>query len=148
VVPIFWYFRGVFIGKSNSLAGNNLIRCLEELVKKFLSAWLVAIALFTTLWVNPVLADASTDAIAQGAKVFNANCAACHMNGNNVVNAGKNLKSATLKQYSMDSEAAIVTQVTNGKGAMPSFKAKLNEDQIHAVAAYVLDQSAKDWKKG
>jgi cytochrome c6 len=117
-------------------------------VRKFLSVLLVAIALFTTLFANPVMADASADVIVQGAKVFNANCAACHMNGNNIVNAAKNLKAATLKQYSMDSEAAIVTQVTNGKNAMPSFKAKLNAAQIQAVAAYVLDQSAKDWKKG
>jgi cytochrome c6 len=120
----------------------------EKPVRKFLSVLFVAIALFTTLLATPALADASSEVITQGAKIFNANCAACHMNGNNVVNAAKNLKSATLKQYSMDSEAAIVTQVTNGKNAMPSFKAKLNPEQIQAVAAYVLDQSAKDWKKG
>jgi cytochrome c6 len=106
---------------------------------------LIAIALVSTLWAAPALAD-SPETIAQGAKVFSANCAACHMNGNNVVNAAKNLKAETLKQYSMDSEAAIVTQVTNGKNAMPSFKSKLSDEQIKAVAAYVLDQSAKGWK--
>ncbi|MBW4581029.1 MAG: c-type cytochrome [Tildeniella nuda ZEHNDER 1965/U140] len=96
---------------------------------------------------NPVQADDSTALTAKGAKVFSANCAACHQGGNNVVAANKNLKAAALKQYGMDSAEAIITQVTNGKGAMPSFKGRLKEEDIKAVAAYVLDQSAKDWKK-
>lgn len=106
----------------------------------------VAIAC-TFCFINPVLADAATASTAIGAKIFSANCAACHQGGNNVVSANKNLKSAALKQYGMDSTDAIVTQVTNGKGAMPSFKGRLKEEDIKAVAAYVLDQSAKDWKK-
>jgi cytochrome c6 len=67
------------------------------------------------------------------------------MNGNNVVSANKNLKAETLKQFGMDSAEAIITQVTNGKNAMPAFKGRLNEEQIKAVAAYVLDKSAKGW---
>jgi cytochrome c6 len=63
-----------------------------------------------------------------------------------VVAANKNLKAETLKQYGMDSAEAIITQVTNGKNAMPSFKGRLNDEQIQAVAAYVLDKSAKGWK--
>ncbi|PSB27366.1 cytochrome c6 PetJ [Stenomitos frigidus] len=108
---------------------------------------LLAIVLCLTCFAAPVLADASTDLTAKGAKVFSANCAACHQGGNNVVAANKNLKSAALKEYGMDSTDAIITQVTNGKGAMPSFKGRLKEEDIKAVAAYVLDQSAKDWKK-
>lgn len=65
----------------------------------------------------------------------------------NVVAANKSLRAAALKQYGMCSTDAIVTQVTHGKNAMPSFKGRLKEDDIKAVAAYVLDQSAKDWKK-
>jgi len=90
----------------------------------------------------PVLADAD---IASGAKVFSANCAACHNAGGNVVNAAKNLKLDTLKQYGMDSAAAIITQVTNGKNAMPAFKGRLSQDQIESVAAYVLDKAASGW---
>ena len=90
---------------------------------------------------------ADDDLMTIGAKVFNANCAACHMGGNNVVAANKNLKAEALKQYAMDSEAAIITQVTNGKNAMPGFKSRLNEDQIKAVATYVLAQSGKGWKR-
>lgn len=106
-----------------------------------------AIAISMMLFVRPVLAETATDLTAKGAKIFSAACAACHQGGNNVVSANKNLKAAALKQYGMDSTDAIVTQVINGKGAMPSFKGRLKEEDIQAVAAYVLDQSAKDWKK-
>jgi cytochrome c6 len=115
-------------------------------VKKLIYA-VFAIVIYALLSVRPALADASTDLTAQGAKIFSANCAACHQGGNNVVSANKNLKAAALKQYGMDSTDAIITQVTNGKGAMPAFKGRLKDEEIKAVAAYVLDQSAKDWKK-
>jgi cytochrome c6 len=115
-------------------------------MRKFLSILFVAISLFTFTIAHPALADESTEVITKGAKVFSANCAACHANGNNVVAANKNLKAETLKQYGMDSAEAIITQVTNGKNAMPSFKGRLNDEQIQAVAAYVLDKSAKGWK--
>jgi cytochrome c6 len=115
-------------------------------VRKLLSMVVLAIALFT-LNIHPALADASSDVLTQGAKVFSANCAACHINGTNVVAANKNLKAETLKQFGMDSEAAIIAQVTNGKNAMPGFKGRLKDDQIEAVAAYVLAQSAQGWTK-
>lgn len=111
--------------------------------KKTLSILVVVIALLFSTLVSPAWADDA--AIAQGAKVFSANCASCHMNGNNIVMANKNLKAETLKRYGMDSIDAIVTQVTNGKNAMPSFRGRLKPDQIQAVAAYVLAQSAKGW---
>jgi cytochrome c6 len=47
----------------------------------------------------------------------------------------------------MNSLEAIVTQVTNGKGAMPSFKSQYSAAQIEDVAAYVLAQSEKLPKK-
>lgn len=111
-------------------------------MKKILSLLTLAIALVTFVFASPALAAD----VALGAKVFSANCAACHMNGTNVVSANKNLKAETLKQFGMDSADAIINQVKNGKAAMPSFKARLNDEQIEAVAAYVLDQSSKGWK--
>jgi cytochrome c6 len=47
----------------------------------------------------------------------------------------------------MYSAEAIIAQVTKGKGAMPAFGKKLKADQIENVAAYVLEQADKDWKK-
>lgn len=114
-------------------------------MKKLVAA-LLAIALSAVIFPSWAWADEAATLVAQGAKVFSANCAACHMNGGNVVAAPKNLKQDTLKQYGMDSADAIIKQVTYGKNAMPAFKGRLNENQIQAVAAYVLDRAGKGWK--
>jgi cytochrome c6 len=112
-------------------------------MKKILSVIWIAIALFTFALGSPAFAaDASS-----GAKVFSANCASCHMGGRNVVMANKTLKKDALKTYGMDSIDAIITQVTNGKNAMPAFKGRLNTQQIEDVATYVLDQADKGWSK-
>ncbi|MGA7937535.1 MAG: c-type cytochrome [Kovacikia sp.] len=111
-------------------------------MRTILSVITVAVALFTFAFSRPALAAD----LALGAKVFNANCAACHAGGGNLVQANKNLKADTLKQFGMDSTDAIIAQVTKGKNAMPSFKGRLTDDQIESVAAYVLAQSSKGWK--
>lgn len=110
-------------------------------MKKFLSVVLLAIALFSFTLGRPSLAAEA----GSGAKIFSANCAACHMGGRNVIMADKTLKKEALGKYGMDSLDAIVSQVTNGKNAMPSFKGRLNAQQIEDVANYVLEQSAKGW---
>lgn len=107
-------------------------------MKKIISVLLLGIAIFTFAFSSPALAD--------GAKVFSANCASCHAGGKNLVNAAKSLKKADLVKYEMYSAEAIVAQVTNGKAAMPAFKGRLEPAQIDDVAAYVLEQADKDWK--
>ncbi|MGI0489111.1 cytochrome c6 PetJ [Pantanalinema rosaneae CENA516] len=113
--------------------------------KRIFTFLLLTLAVFSVTFVRPAFAD-EADTLRLGAKVFGANCAACHLNGNNVVMANKNLKQAALKEYGMDSQQAIVTQVTNGKNAMPAFKGRLSDEEIQAVASYVLAQSERDWK--
>jgi cytochrome c6 len=110
-------------------------------VKKLLSIIFLALAMTTLMFSRPALAADTAD----GAKIFGANCAACHMGGGNLVNPAKTLKKDVLEQNEMASLAAIVTQVTNGKAAMPSFKGKLTPEQIENVAAYVVEQSEKGW---
>jgi cytochrome c6 len=80
-----------------------------------------------------------------GAKIFNANCSACHMGGSNVIIANKTLKKEALEKYGMNSLEAIRTQVTNGKNAMPAFRGRLSSAQIEDIATYVLEQSQKGW---
>ena len=112
-------------------------------MKKLLTVVLLAIAVFTFVFNRPAMADANP---ANGAKIFNANSTACHLGGRNVIAAAKTLKKDDLEKYSMNSLDAIVTQVTNGKKAMPAFKGRLNDQQIQDVASYVLEQSDKGWK--
>lgn len=111
-------------------------------MKRLISVVLLAIALVTVAFGRPALAEGDA---ASGAKIFSANCAACHMGGNNVIMANKTLKKEALEKYAMNSQEAIVKQVTNGKNAMPSFKGRLNDQQIEDVATYVLQQSEKGW---
>ena len=82
---------------------------------------------------------------ANGAKLFSANCVACHTGGGNVVNAAKTLSKADLEKNGKDSVEAIKTQVTNGAGAMPAFTGRLSSSDIEDVAAYVLSQAEKGW---
>lgn len=110
-------------------------------MSRILSVLVLSVVLFAIVFSRPALA---ADA-AKGAKIFSANCTACHMGGRNVVAAAKTLKQDALEKYQMNSLEAVVNQVKNGKNAMPAFKGRLNEQQIEDVATYVLEQSAKGW---
>lgn len=110
-------------------------------MRKLLSILLLVITVLTYAFGRPALA-ADT---ASGAKVFSANCAACHMGGNNVIMANKTLKKEALEQFGMNSPEAITNQVKNGKNAMPAFGGRLSDEQIQDVAAYVLEQSQNGW---
>lgn len=110
-------------------------------MKKIISLILLTITIFTLAFSSPALA---ADTI-NGAKIFSANCAACHAGGRNLVQANKSLKKGDLEKYDMYSPEAIISQVTNGKAAMPAFKGRLNPAQISDVSAYVLEQAEKGW---
>lgn len=110
-------------------------------MKKILLIILLVIAVFEIGFSRTALAG---DA-ANGAKIFNANCSACHLGGRNVVAAAKTLQKDALEKYEMNSLEAIANQVTNGKKAMPAFKGRLNPQQIEDVATYVLEQAEKGW---
>mmetsp|Transcript_18860 Transcript_18860/g.58047 ORF Transcript_18860/g.58047 Transcript_18860/m.58047 type:complete len:144 (+) Transcript_18860:292-723(+) len=92
----------------------------------------------------PVAAHAGD--IENGAQIFAGNCAACHAGGNNVIQTEKTLKKDALDAY-LDGgrkEASVVTQVTNGKNAMPAFGGRLSDEEIADVASYVIDQANGD----
>jgi cytochrome c6 len=110
-------------------------------MKKLIAIFILSLSFVTFCFSQPAFA---LD-VASGAKVFGANCAACHIGGGNMVNAAKTLKKDDLDKYAMASLEAITTQVANGKNAMPAFKGRLSDEEIENVAAYVLDQSGKGW---
>jgi cytochrome c6 len=86
--------------------------------------------------------------LSNGESVFQGNCAACHAGGQNSVQVEKTLELTSLKSYLANfngDESAIVTQVTNGKNAMPAFGGRLEDDEIADVAAYVLSKAKGGW---
>ena len=69
-----------------------------------------------------------------GKQVFaSAGCGGCHT----LAEAGTNGTVGPNLDDAKPSEELVVTRVTNGMGAMPSFKGQLDEQQIANVAAYV-----------
>jgi cytochrome c6 len=82
----------------------------------------------------------------KGEKIFLNNCAVCHAGGNNIIIPEKNLKKETLEANGMSTKSAIAYQVLNGKNGMPAFGGRLKENEIEAVAIYVLEESSKDFK--
>lgn len=75
----------------------------------------------------------STNASADGAKIFTDNCASCHT----LKAAGsKGAVGPDLDKTKPD-EAKVNDRVTNGKGAMPALKDSLSADEIDAVSDYV-----------
>ena len=75
-----------------------------------------------------------------GEAVFNGNCAACHAGGNNVIQNEKTLRKEALDQYLAGGlkEASIVTQVTNGKNAMPAFGGRLGKPPLPSLPLIYL----------
>ena len=73
--------------------------------------------------------------IESGATIFAGNCAACHAGGNNVIAAEKTLRKEALDSYLTGGrkESSVVTQVTNGKNAMPAFGGRLSDEEIGLV---------------
>ena len=86
---------------------------------------------------------AGTGATAQkptdGKTIFTTNCGSCHTlaDAGTSGNVGPNLDEAK------PTRDKVVTQVTNGGGAMPSFKDTLDPQQIQAVADYVSSAAGK-----
>lgn len=120
--------------------------CCEEILLRILLLILLwAIALFKLTFISPALAAE----ISNGAKIFEANCASCHIGGGNILISQKTLKkealSKYLENYDSDSIEAIIHQVQNGKNAMPAFKSKLSSEEILEVGAYVFQNAEQGW---
>jgi mono/diheme cytochrome c family protein len=75
-----------------------------------------------------------------GKSIFaSAGCANCHR----LADAGSTGTVGPDLDQAKPSKALAVDRVTNGKGAMPSFRDSLNEKQIQAVAEYVSSAAGK-----
>jgi cytochrome c6 len=81
---------------------------------------------------KPGNAEAGAEA---GAEVFAENCSICHGATGHGGNGGPDLRTMPKAK----TEAGAIEQVTNGGGGMPPFKGVLSEEEIKAVAAYVVN---------
>jgi cbb3-type cytochrome c oxidase subunit III len=82
-----------------------------------------------------VTAEKPTD----GKTIFTTNCGSCHTltDAGTSGNVGANLDQAK------PPKSLVINRVTNGKGQMPPFKGKLDDQQIQAVADYVSSVAGK-----
>lgn len=101
---------------------------------------MVFISVFS--FINPVLAEN----LPKPATLFQANCAGCHPNGNNIIRWGKTLKMKALKRNKIDTIEAISDLITNGKNNMPAYQDRLTTSEIDALADYVLEQAQNRWQ--
>ena len=84
--------------------------------------------------------EAPTGDAAAGKQVFeSAGCVACHTlaDAGSTGTVGPNLDDAK------PPATLVVTRVTDGAGAMPSFKGKLTDEQIKELADYVSENAGK-----
>lgn len=82
-----------------------------------------------------ITAEKPTD----GKSIFTTSCGSCHT----LSDAGTTGAVGPNLDDSRPSKALTVDRVTNGQGAMPSFKDSLDEQQIEAVADYVAGAASR-----
>jgi cbb3-type cytochrome c oxidase subunit III len=83
--------------------------------------------------------DQLTDAT-DGETIFlQAGCGSCHT----LAAAGASGAIGPNLDESQPDVSLVVDRVTNGKGGMPSFRGRLTEDQIQAVAEYVAENAGQ-----
>ncbi len=82
-----------------------------------------------------------------GKDIFFSNCTACHAGGKNIMAPGKSLSKEDLETNKVNSAAAIIELITNGKGPMPAFGklGVISAPDIENVAAYILKKSGEGW---
>ncbi len=108
--------------------------------------YLISLILSLGCWLlaGPI-ALAADSPIDNGATLFEAQCAACHAGGGNIIRRGKNLQLKTLERNHLDTLEAVQTLVSAGKGNMSAYADRLTATEITAVSEYVLAQAQQGW---
>jgi len=103
---------------------------------------LPAVVPFVLLLSSPFGTQAQADAPA----LFKAKCAVCHgANGDGNTAVGKSLKLRDLRSSDVQAQtdAALKTITSSGKGKMPGYQGKLTDDQIAQLVFYIRTLDAK-----
>ncbi|WP_069791086.1 c-type cytochrome [Cyanobacterium sp. IPPAS B-1200] len=111
---------------------------------------LITIISFNLFYIPRAIAQINLTEINQNinepSKLFEINCAGCHLNGGNIIRRGKNLKLKALQKNGYDTTESIATIITNGKNNMSAYGDRLSNQQINDLSNYVLNQAKNNWK--
>ncbi|MFC4559420.1 PQQ-binding-like beta-propeller repeat protein [Virgibacillus kekensis] len=75
--------------------------------------------------------------VSTGADIYKGNCLACHGAEGAGGHNGPNLQDSKM----INDKKALIEQIKNGSGTMPPFKDTLTEEEINAVAEYLMSLS-------
>jgi cytochrome c6 len=119
----------------------------QYLISMVLSLWLWLGAMPMAQAAETSLAATSLTetSLVSGTTIFQAQCAACHAGGGNIIRGGKNLKLKALERNHVETVEAIQALVTQGKGNMSAYADRLSVEEITAVSEYVLAQAIAGW---
>ncbi len=114
---------------------------IVSLLKRGLQALALLLVVLLAWW--PLPAQAAAD----GARLFETNCAGCHVQGGNIIRRGRTLKLAALERQDLASPEAIARVAAAGIGQMDGYAAVLGDGGAEAVAAYVWQQAQAGWPR-
>ena len=109
---------------------------MKRLIQGVLTALLI-------LLMAPGLGRAA--ASSEGAALFQQHCAACHINGGNIIRRGKTLKLKALERNGIEGPLEIAMIATEGRGQMSGYGEVLGDDGADAVAEFIWQQAQKGW---
>eukprot|EP00850_Spirogloea_muscicola_P017815 SM000156S02171 [mRNA] locus=s156:230958:232905:- [translate_table: standard] len=112
-----------------------------------LAAAAAALALGGPLAAPSMAAVAAQDSAA-AEQSFQKSCVGCHAGGGNILQSGANLTLSDLERNGVNSEDSIYSLIYSGRGRMPcTFGPRLSDDEIRALAAFVLQSAAAGWSE-
>jgi cytochrome c6 len=109
---------------------------------------LVGMALNLGLFILSPQCALAEDQSSQGAVLFEQHCAACHINGGNIIRRGKTLKLAALERRGLASVDAIAEIAAHGIGQMSGYQDALGPDGDQLVAEWIWTQAQNAWIQG
>ena len=85
-------------------------------------------------------------ASADGASLFEAHCAGCHIHGGNIIRRGRTLKLKALEHQGITSPEAIATIASQGIGQMGGYGPVLGPGGAEQVGLFVWQQALAGWE--
>ncbi len=101
--------------------------------------------LVLALAISPFISCSAT-AQEDAAGLYKAKCAACHGadgSGNTAVGKSMKIRDFHSPDVQKQTDAQLTEMISAGKGAMPSYKGKLTDEQIKQLVGYIRELGKK-----